>query len=134
MNVINTWDQLVAASRDPRCRGGQVGLFYHGPSREPGPLSWAHYAVILIVDGREVKTDPKGAWYAYGRKLFNVDGPVLQNRTETRQKATAWAREHLGVTEEFIRNRMGDYVPATTNKLYPLPERRRRAAAGREEP
>jgi len=63
--IINTWDQNVNAG------GDRVVIFYQ--NRETGRIShYAAYKVGRYVEGVEIKTDPKAAWYDYGKKSFSI--------------------------------------------------------------
>lgn len=116
--IINTWDQLCAAG------GDRIALIYHG--HDPNPLSCRvpKWAVLRIVNGREVKTDP-GGWYGdNGMKTFTVHHPLRQHKMPALEGVIAWVREQFG-PRAFTRNRMGDFVEVEVNAKFPIPPRKR---------
>jgi len=109
--IINTWDQCVAAG------GDRIFISYTKPdSRACQP---AHYNIIRIKNGRELKTDPGGAWYTYGRKQFLVGHPLRTHKPAALADAMQWVRRKYGA-RVFVCNRRRDYVEQDVNERYPI--------------
>jgi len=75
---------------------------------------------MCLKDGREVATDPNAAWYDFKKKAFYVSGRT--DRMTQLADALAWVKEKYG-KDDFVRNRMGDYVEREINTQFPIPER-----------
>lgn len=112
--IINTWDQCVAAG------GDRIAIYYHTASkwRLPG------WRVVRMKNGRELRTDPKAHWEDRGMKTFNFCAPRLEKEPKLRE-AIAWAHAQYG-RRDFVRNRMGDYVEREVNERFPIPPRTRK--------
>ena len=106
--VINTWDQQVAAL------GDRIAIFYSSGSK------WrcASWKVYRIRNGKQLATDATADWEDGKSKTFDVRGRI--DKKEKLQEAIAWAIATYG-PREFVRNRMGDYVEKEVNDKYPLP-------------
>lgn len=107
--IVNTWDQIIAAG------GTGLAIFYLANTGRGSVRSRWH--VWRLVNGREVATHPGASWYDYGRKTFVLFG---RTRKEALQEAIAWTEEQYG-PQDFVRNRMGDYVPRAINAAHPIP-------------
>ena len=110
-NIINTWDQLVAAVRTkllPKKHGLSISHGEHGKAQV-----WSPYFL----------TDPSkdNAWYNYGRKTFYGDGNsrALAYKDAV-EKAKAWVQETYGYEGEWKGNSMRDLVPVVAHKNFPL--------------
>jgi hypothetical protein len=65
--------------------------------------------------GNGFKTDPKGAWYNYGNKTFNVF--CRADKEPKLKEAMAWVKETYGITE-WERDVFGCYqIKGTLEKL-----------------
>lgn len=114
--ICNTWGQLVAA-------GGGVGIFFKPRDTGRGG-SGACFRVIRIgADGLEIPTDPKAPWYNHGRKTFL---PFGSSKAESLAAAQAWVKAQGWYDGPWLRNRMGDYLPAEIHTRFPLRHGRRR--------
>lgn len=113
MAIINTWDQLSAFG------GDRIAISYQacGDSRSMTVPGWH---VWRLKDGKSVATDPKAAWYDYGKKFFSC-GNRGSKKTQL-AIAMTWARETYG-PREFVRNRSGAYVEKEVNEKFPIPKR-----------
>lgn len=79
------------------------------------------FQVLRIIDGRQVKTDPKAAWYDHGCKTFYVGhSKINKNKPKVLEEAKLWVADNLGGPRLFIRNRLGDYVETFVNRKYPI--------------
>lgn len=107
MSIVNSYDQCKAAG------GDRIFITYY--KREKVFLG--RWVVIRIMNGKEVKTDPKAAWYDYHHMTFIVGGRY--EKKEQLAAAIAWVAEKYG-PREFVRNRMGDYVERDVNEQFPL--------------
>lgn len=114
--LINTWDQLRAAG------GDRVAISYSNP--EPRSCRVPCWRVWRMVDRREIKTDPKAAYYDNGAKSFIVHHPIRRYKAVALAEAIAWANATYG-PRTFVRNRMGDMLEAEVNAKFPLPPRKR---------
>lgn len=123
-------EALRALGRDNGAVYNAHGFYVDG---EPGERVWITYTpgergrffreggahVNRAVDGRDVKTDPKGHWTQNGRKFFGASTmrhPGLtapEARRRAIEQAQAWATETYGVgTEGWARDPFGGYGPA----------------------
>jgi len=125
-NIINTYDQTCAA-------GGDRIVIYHQTQETGRSYRSASWKVARYHDGQEILTDPKGAWYEYGKKTFSLsslqqnEGESLRNfRNRILQDAINWANKKYGA-REFVKNRLGDYVEKEVNEKFPIPPRSRLA-------
>lgn len=115
--MINTHDQLVAA-------GGGVALCpNHVGIRTTRIYGWHVYRVDAA--GVKIVTDPKAAWYDYGRKVFYppADLPFHERQRAALAEAQAWVKKQGWYAGEWSRNRMGDFVPADVQKRFPIQKR-----------
>lgn len=118
VRIFNTWDQLKAYG------GDRIAIYYQpqGDSRSVRVPGWY---VSRLLNGKEVATDPKAAWYDYGRKFFMC--PIGMGAREGKpialKQAIAWAAKTYRLQEfEFVRNRQGSYVERQVNEKYPIPK------------
>lgn len=126
MRLINTYDQLKAAVADgviPENRA--VAVSYHACAR--GRLGYGDCSKAMVFSPF-FQVNPKAHWRDQGAMTFIVMGRNWREYIET---AKRWASKRFGITE-WARNRMGDYVPAKVNRLYPLPKRNDKAAVTSE--
>ena len=116
--VSNTHEQL-------KCSGGGVAIAkHHSPGRESSFSGWAIYRVNA--EGKQVATAKNVPWYNYGKKVFLTFG---KNRAEVLQEAKDYVAKTFGYDGKWVRNRMGDYVPADVHKRFPLRPRARAVKA-----
>ncbi len=118
--IINTYDQLVAASKAPE-----------------NPLPKEHCVAIglrsigirsafnlVAVWSPLRKMDPGAHWSVYGAMVFNYEeyenGDRRKAKAAVRERAKAWVAEHTGYTGPWARNKMGELVPASVNKRFPI--------------
>ena len=109
--IINTWDQCVAAG------GDRIVIGYHSPG--PREVSSNAYYVWRVRDGHEVATDKDAAWYDNKRKHFIVMHPLREHKPAALAAAIAWVTRTYG-PRQFVRNRMGDHVEAEVNAQFPI--------------
>ena len=72
----------------------------------------------MSASGKQIQTNPKAAWYDYGRQTFPFFSAT--SKVAALADAQAWVCEVLGEGGPWKRNRFGDYVPALIAKAYPL--------------
>lgn len=122
--IINTFDQMKA------CGGDHVAISYHSP--EPSRVEPAKVVVWRIVNGQEIKTDPNAHWTDDGCKTFLVRHPLREGKKFAIAKAVAWAKKMFRIRDEFVRNRIGDYVEKSVNENFPIPIRPRFPTEGND--
>lgn len=113
--IVNTHEQLVAA-------GGGVAItrsYTHGRT-----VYFYGWAIYRVVNGKQVATNPKAAWYDYGKKVFSATGaggdtPAERSRNAL-EAAKQWVAEQGWYDGEWARNQSRDYVPKDINKRFPL--------------
>jgi len=110
--ICNTHGQLVAA-------GGGIAIMpaYVG-TRTEYRSGWKVYRVDAA--GARIATDPTAHWTDYGCKRFHESD---KTRAEALEEAKRWCAETYGEQGPWVRNRMGDYLPARIHKAYPLRKR-----------
>lgn len=114
--ITNTHDQLVATE------GGIAIVPAHTPSRTRSKCGWAVYRVDA--EGRAYVTAHKdAAWYDYGRMSFCSDR--TPGFAADLVRAQRWIAAQYGEVGPWVRNRIGDYVPARVQKAAPLTPRPR---------
>lgn len=122
MAIINTYGQLKAASEAGFDKRGLVAVGYYGrPSGRMGIGQVSKWQVSSPF----FQTDPNAPWYDYGNKAFPLYGngeTPHQRKMNTLAKAQAWAESEYGI-KEWVKNRMGDYVPKEVNDKFPIPKR-----------
>jgi hypothetical protein len=110
--VINTHEQL-------QCSGGGVAIIKnHAPGRDARFCGWAIYRVNAA--GVQIATATDAAWYDRGKKTFSTFG---RGRMEALQEAKDFVAKKFGYGGKWVRNRMGDYIPAEVHKRFPLRKR-----------
>ena len=115
-SIINTHDQLRAAKAE---RLPDVAIL---PRRIQGtnPDGWRN-GWKVIRPGCDLGTE-KSQWDRdYGCRVFHEEAGATwrEQRANALQSAKDWVSVNFGVSI-FVRNRMGDYVDARVNKLFPL--------------
>ena len=118
MTIVNSWDQCVRAG------GDRIGISYYAArSRSVMP---AHWRVWRLVDGKEVKTDPKAAWYDNGCKTFllRLGTTHKERKAHALRDAVEWVKDRYG-ERDFVKNRLGDYVEREVNERFPIPKERK---------
>jgi hypothetical protein len=110
--IVNTWDQVMAA-------GGTGVVISYRPYQHRAPGSGPKWRVWRLVEGEVVVTDPKAAWYNYGQMTFPCHYPLATGKKAALVEAIAWAEATYG-KQDFVRNRMGDYLPRAINAAHPL--------------
>jgi len=108
MQAINTFDQLKKAVEDRLITAKQaIAISYHPPEarsvKANGCKIWSPF----------FKTDKDAHFLDYGAKY------IAGNKKESLPLAIKWAIEQYGELN-FVRNRMGDYVPKIVNDKFPL--------------
>ena len=98
---VNTWDQLRELPMDGRKR------VFICRAMAPGRGSYAvGWHVVGI--GFHTDLDPTSAWYDHGMKAFLDRG----DKKESLSQAQEWAARTFGYRNEWVMNRMRDYIPA----------------------
>ena len=112
--IINTWDQLMAAIAD-RISATPVAIGSAVLPYDDKQSGWYVWSPVK-------PTDPTSAWYHCGCKYFSI---FAHASTRSQRKAAAlveamkWADDNYGPFE-WAKNKMGDYIPADINKAFPL--------------
>lgn len=108
--IINTWDQNVAAG------GDRIIVSY----RKAEKWTTGGWHVIRIKDGKQLVTDKTAHWQDRGSKFFA--GASREAKQQALELAFEWIHATYGM-REFVRNRMGDFVEREVNEQFPLPRR-----------
>lgn len=130
-DVINTHDQLIRWKEAGMHKRPVAIMVYHASfGRSNHRDGWCVYSPWAKT------SDTVEPWYHHGDKHFNrflvkaADLPDALTRRQigpARDKAALvlamqWADHKYGPFD-WVRNRMGDYVPAELNKAFPLPRK-----------
>jgi hypothetical protein len=122
-SIVNTSDQLKASG------GGFAIVYMPDRSRERGGLCARWQVYRCSGDRADLPTDEHGPWYDYGRKTFviaSTNGQTFhQAKRAQLEAAKLWLKEHHGLQVEWVRNGLGDYVPAETDRQHPIARRSR---------
>lgn len=116
--IINTHDQLRAAG------GGVAITVAYGSGRDHYVSGWHVYR--LGADGKQIPTDPGAPFYQHGCKWFGLllrKGSFHERKRHAAAEAQAWVKEQGWYAGEWKRNAMGDFVPADTQKRFPIRRR-----------
>ena len=111
--IVNTWDQIMAA--------GGTGVFISAVSvttSRAAKTPATDWVVIRLVDGREVATDRQAAWYHNKHKAFSFS--CHGDKVKALAAAKAWVANQGWYDGNWVRNRMGDFLPAEINKQFPI--------------
>lgn len=113
--ATNTFDQLRKA-------GGGIAIMKNWSGLRT--LYVNGYSVFRVGEkGQEVPTNPHAHWYDRGRKVFTSfgkKGTFAQRQLQAFEEARAWVAKTYGEQGPWVRNRMGDYLPARIHKQFPL--------------
>lgn len=107
---MNTYEQLKKAVEAELITKHQaLVISYHKPEyrsvKSNGCAVWSPF----------FQTDKNAHWSDYGNKFF------IGNKKESLPLAMEWAIGTYGELN-FVRNRMGDYVPKIVNDKFPIPK------------
>lgn len=126
--VVNTHDQLIRwKEAGLAARPVAVCKSYISGGRGPAILyGWEIYSPWE-------QTDSEVHWQHYGRKQFPNSMYYREVDRFTARKlalaaALGWANAKYGPFD-WVRNRMGDYVPKELNDYFPLRKQKRKAGA-----
>lgn len=118
--VTNTWEQLIrwkkaGLNTRPVAIGPAHSPSSRGPGLRNGWFVWSPWEL----------TDPSGPWYYYNKmhfadcQYFGGDITRSEARKAALDAAKKWADEKYGPFN-WVRNRMGEYVPKELNDLFPI--------------
>ena len=96
--------------------GDRIAVTFHqNGGRSVLPPWWA---VVRILDGKELATDPKASHWMRGCKTFCwANGK--EEKKKALWKALAWVRRTYG-RKGLVRNAMGDFVETEVQAKYPI--------------
>jgi hypothetical protein len=80
--------------------------------------------VVRFVNGKEVPTDEKAAWYDRGKKffgaLYDLGKTHHERKASSRADAVMWAERTYGRKLDLVRNGLGELVEREVQELAPL--------------
>lgn len=114
--VTNTHDQLIRW-KIAGLQARPVGITR--ANLHVGRSSWRDGWHIYSPWGR---TDPDGHWQHNGSKHIARPSGIngMAGDKAALEIAITWANHYCGMEFEWVRNRMGEYVPKELNDMFPL--------------